>query len=323
MNNGTFLFNSDKKSLLTFLDDITEDEIVSICDYKIFLRGVEYYDRKLVKNVSYSHDQNKLKATVKGGENYVVEIFEQNNEILGSCTCLYDSLHIVRALLDKGVDVNARSEGGRTLLMAAAYCGNIGILKLAIISNAVVDALDLEGNSALVIACGVGPRDNLEEILKGNTEVINHLDEYSVCVRALLDSGANPDTTDSEGNTPLMLAADLSDLAMVKEVLKRDVDLNKKNKYGWTALMYASYPTSVSDNFRVKEVIQIITRLLNKGADVNARNNDDKTALDLALSRNKHSEIVDLLISTPFLSSGSTVKDNQPNIHDTEQMTLF
>jgi hypothetical protein len=101
MSNGIFLFNSDKKSLSAFLEDLTEDDIVSFCEYKIFLRGVEYYDSHLVKNVAYSPDENKVKATVKGGKNYTVEIFEHNNEILGSCTCPYDGVckHIVAVLL--------------------------------------------------------------------------------------------------------------------------------------------------------------------------------------------------------------------------------
>jgi uncharacterized Zn finger protein len=101
MNNGIILFNSDNKLLPDFLENITEDDIASCCDYKIYLRGVEYFNSHLVKNVEYSPDENMLKATVKGGEKYNVEIFEHNKEILGSCTCPYEGVckHIVALLL--------------------------------------------------------------------------------------------------------------------------------------------------------------------------------------------------------------------------------
>ncbi len=100
MNNGIFLFNSDK-NLSDFLEDLTEDDISSCCEYKIFLRGVEYCDSHLVKNAAYSSDENKVKASVKGGEKYNVEIFEHNYEIMGSCTCPYEGVckHIVAVLL--------------------------------------------------------------------------------------------------------------------------------------------------------------------------------------------------------------------------------
>ncbi|MGD0755281.1 MAG: SWIM zinc finger family protein [Bacteroidales bacterium] len=101
MNNGILLFNSDKNQQSVFLENLTEDDVVSCCEYKIFLRGVEYCDGHLVKYAEYFPDEKKIKATVKGGEKYSVEIFEHNNEILASCTCPYDDVckHIVAVLM--------------------------------------------------------------------------------------------------------------------------------------------------------------------------------------------------------------------------------
>lgn len=101
MNNGIFLFNSETKPLSVFLENLTEDDVSSCCEYKIFLRGIEYYDNHLVKNAEFLPDENKFKALVKGGEKYTVEIIEYNDEILGSCTCPYEGVckHIVAVLL--------------------------------------------------------------------------------------------------------------------------------------------------------------------------------------------------------------------------------
>jgi hypothetical protein len=101
MKNGFFLFYSDKKHLPVLIEDLNEDDVISCCEYKIFLRGVEYNDSHLVKDAEYFPGEIKVRATVKGGEKYSVEIFEHNNEILGSCTCPYEGVckHIVAVLM--------------------------------------------------------------------------------------------------------------------------------------------------------------------------------------------------------------------------------
>jgi len=50
MKNGFFLFYSDKKHLPVLIEDLNEDDVISCCEYKIFLRGVEYNDSHLVKD---------------------------------------------------------------------------------------------------------------------------------------------------------------------------------------------------------------------------------------------------------------------------------
>jgi len=44
-----------------------------------------------------------------------------------------------------------------------------------------------------------------------------------------------------EGVTPLMIAAKEGDVSRVKELLEREVQVDQPSKYGWTALMFASW----------------------------------------------------------------------------------
>ena len=77
MREGFSLFDLDNKSFLTFIDNLTEDEIKSNIDFVIYRRGREYYDKELVKNVSFDSAENTVSAIVKGGEKYSVRIFSE------------------------------------------------------------------------------------------------------------------------------------------------------------------------------------------------------------------------------------------------------
>ena len=78
-------------------------------------------------------------------------------------------------------------------------------------------------------------------------------------VEAFLNGGIGPDVSDSEGHTPLMLAAFNGHGAIVLALLSRGAEVDRKDLMGRTALLYAStgpFP----------ETVKI---LLDKGADPN------------------------------------------------------
>jgi hypothetical protein len=101
MRERYYLFDLDNKSFLSFIETLTVDEIKSNTDYIIYKRGRDYYDKRLVKNVSFDRSGNKVSAIVTGGEKYCVSIFSENGEIFGSCTCPYEDVckHITAVLI--------------------------------------------------------------------------------------------------------------------------------------------------------------------------------------------------------------------------------
>jgi len=58
MREGYHLFDLDNKSFLSSIGNLTEDAIKSNSEYVIYQRGREYYDRGLVKNVSFDRAGN-------------------------------------------------------------------------------------------------------------------------------------------------------------------------------------------------------------------------------------------------------------------------
>lgn len=83
----------------------------------------------------------------------------------------------------------------------------------------------------------------------------------------------------------LIDAVQQDDISTIKTLLAKGVDVNAKDNYGATALMYA-----FQDGHS-----EIVKTLLDNGADVNAKDNNGKTAL-MAASLKGHSEIVKTLL---------------------------
>jgi len=94
-----------------------------------------------------------------------------------------------------------------------------------------------------------------------------------------------PGVLNSEENTPLHYAADLGNKKMVSLFLSKGIDINKKNKSGFTALHFASRDGHTD----------VVRLLVSKGADINAKTKKGWTPLILA-AFNDNKEIGKLLI---------------------------
>jgi len=86
-------------------------------------------------------------------------------------------------------------------------------------------------------------------------------------VDRLLESGANPDAMDADGVPALMTAALFANADVVERLLARGADPNRPGPGGATALIWAAPD------------VEKMRRLINHGANVNARAETDRTAL--------------------------------------------
>lgn len=91
----------------------------------------------------------------------------------------------------------------------------------------------------------------------------------AVCAFGEADEFKPDEFRDENDNTLLILAAVNGDKQGVKDLLEAGADVNIRNKWGMSALMYAAE----GDHPGIVDV------LLEGGADINAKNNDGSTAL--------------------------------------------
>jgi len=106
-------------------------------------------------------------------------------------------------------------------------------------------------------------------------------------VKVILASGADVNTRNEDGNTPLMLAADTEDsIELIDLLIKAGADVNAVDNDGWTPLLTAV----VNDNLKATKV------LLDHGANINAINSDLENALIIAVKLGDSDSLIELLI---------------------------
>jgi ankyrin repeat protein len=180
---------------------------------------------------------------------------------------------VVKASLNKDVDINAKTKDGYTVLMAAAAGGHPEVLTMLLNKGADVNAKDDNGWTALMTAA----RTHSSEALK-----------------VLLDDGANVNARDDNGWTALMTAAMTAartgSLQSVELLLDKGADVNARTKRGLTALMTAANKATYTHE-------SVVELLIERGADVNAKDDEGKTALmSAARAKGDHVDLVKLLI---------------------------
>lgn len=93
-----------------------------------------------------------------------------------------------------------------------------------------------------------------------------------VSINVLLSDGINIDTVDLDGNTPLMVAAQVGNPRIIDIILSHNPNVNKQNKTGETALMIAAETGQ----------LEIVKKLVAHEANISTRNNEGNTAVTLA-----------------------------------------
>jgi TonB family protein len=143
----------------------------------------------------------------------------------------------VRALLDAGLDVNARNEDAWTPLLYAALGGHPEVVNLLLEYGADVNASNSAGWTPLIAAA-----------MSGRAEVVG----------MLLERGADVNAGDTSGQTALMYAARGGHTEAVALLLDYGVDVNAKEEEGETPLTAAEAAGHV----------EVVKLLLKGGADV-------------------------------------------------------
>jgi len=145
----------------------------------------------------------------------------------------------------------------------------------------------------LLIACPSAAKKSKEELLRQGIEfseksfVQKVREGRSEVVRLFLAAGMSPDVQD-QGYAPLLEAARRGDSETALELIESGADVNAKDPYGVTALMFSLIAGSTG----------VALNLIEKGAEVNSRDVDGRTALVEALTSENEipPEIVESLV---------------------------
>lgn len=116
----------------------------------------------------------------------------------------------------------------------------------------------------------------------------NKKEELMECIRILLNAGANVDAENpKEGKTALMIACEKGYVEVVDYLQQCDAQVNLKDKKSRSPILYALEANAQN--------LDVVMRLINKGADVNVISIDGWSPLLKATQKQYH-EILEKLV---------------------------
>lgn len=235
----------------------------------------------------------------------------------------------VKALLVKGVPVDARGERHRTALMYAAWNGQIAVCDFLLLHGANSRLEDYDGTRAVGYAAGRGQIQTVQALLERQSQKDANRDlEYAKLIYIAYTgdvSGLNAmegklvtiNRINPEGQTPLHIAAGNGYVLLVEALIGRGADAARANYLRQTPLHWASWnrqvevvklllsrgvsPASKSIGGTTPLMLAaqsndagIVRLLLEKGASPDERDNDGRSAISIAESMG-HRDVVALL----------------------------
>jgi ankyrin repeat protein len=244
---------------------------------------------------------------------------------------------VIEELVRRGADVSAGSKTGFTALMFAAQQGDVDIAKILVRAGAKPnDPQPKTLLTPLIIASAMGHVQTVDYLLDNGADP-NHIDargyvalhlvvrdsDYGIdlkgkdnivaIVKSLLAHKADPNirlkqqrpavTTNEislQGSTPLVLAAEVNNLEVVKALLDAGADPLATTEHGTTPLMLASGGGTDVQRMRLPEeratAVETAKLLIERGADVTAVGQYGWTALHAAAYQGLN-DVIELLVS--------------------------
>lgn len=272
-------------------------------DKKVFGRALPV--RGSIKKTGFKDLNRKIDTQDKKGKSYLHK------------AVYYDAQDLIKALLDKGADINIIDMYGETPLHQAVRTKNTMIARFLINNKASLEIKDKEGRTPLLLACSGKFDKRMIELLvekgasintlnkRGNSILHELIDKADTrkwgrrstrdMLKFLIDKGANKNIKNTLGLTPLQTAERKGYLDISMVFYKSGI------KGGKTDLHMA-----VIERSRYK-----IRRLLNNNSeDINKRDSSKRTPLHWAVLNND-SSIVSMLLD----------KGADPNIKDIDGKT--
>lgn len=235
------------------------------------------------------------------------------------------ALETVSVLLNADIDINSIDYFGSTALVRAIKADKINVVKQLLASGASASPIDVRGRTALHAFArnitNISDREarKMVSLLVDSGADIDAQDEngltalYSAAsselpsnfsiLTALLLNGANQEIYSSLGHSPLMVAINNGHKKIAEKLIETGANMTHVSNFEQTPLHIASYSHNDSGDRLQAEISDL---LFKAGVPLDAKNEDGKTALHLALD-NRLPFVVTSLINN---GADTQIEDN-------------
>ncbi|WP_375316602.1 ankyrin repeat domain-containing protein [Wolbachia endosymbiont (group A) of Colletes cunicularius] len=266
----------------TFLHLAAKNDKLDIVQYLVNEKGAD------ITAINTDKKTPKDLATEKNCTS-VVEFLEQAQQEKLFNAAKQGNLDIVRSLISQGANVDSRDHNNLTPLHVATYNGHLELVKCLLEKGANVLA---KNNHDTVLHLAVS--SNKEEIIK---LVLDKIKETQRDVSQYIDA------KDTEGDTPLMWAAENGRVNAAQILLKYGASIEVKNNDGMTALHWAAQNGHLG----------VAKLLADNGAIIRAIDNNGRKPIHVAALHGNRN-IIKLLLSRE-VSVDNIDKDGWTPLH--------
>jgi len=267
-----------------------------------------------------SNETAAMKAANNGHEDIVVLLLERNawtkskNKTFGPALISAAGSGqgaVIKILLDRGVNKEFKNEAGKTALAWAANRGKPEIVKLLLEYDADIEAKDKEGHTPLMHAVGSNHENTVAFLLDHNADVEakNNAGRSAISLAfvmcdsgpqilwgafgLLLEHGAAITSNGSADSAICQEAAKRGDINVMRYLLeRRGLSIESKSESYHHELVQGLTPLSLAAIKGHKDMVEF---LLERNANIEARDNDENTPLSWA-ARAFRATVVDLLL---------------------------
>ncbi|CAB1106640.1 unnamed protein product [Ectocarpus sp. CCAP 1310/34] len=239
---------------------------------------------------AYTNNERIVRALIQAGAS--VDGGSNTGHTPLHCCAMEGQEGMMKELLDAGANPTLTTVEGNTALHTAAQWGNARepVLKMLISAGAEIDARCTKGYTPLKLAAWKGTVEAVKTLLEAGADVLandytghnilsgayhnNNDAKIDKIIQLLLDAGADPDTTDPDGqHPPLLLAVHANKPKMIRSLIAAGANPNITSTQGLT-------PIGLAVNMGFDRCLAV---LLRSGGSPHANNSTGPTLLQSAI----------------------------------------
>ncbi|KAJ4859190.1 ankyrin repeats (3 copies) domain-containing protein [Trichoderma breve] len=286
------------KLLLEKASDVNAQDCVGRTPLSL---AANFQDKRIIKLLLQRGSDVDIYQLIEGGTDLNARTYA-NRTILSHAAEL-GRQNVIQLLIETGkVDLNeADGETGLTPLHYAVISGHLSIVELLANAGAQLEIKEKENRmTALGLAIHHKQKDVFDFLLKrdanihipdrdGRTSLYNAAiwGELAI-IRQLVDKGVDINARTSDGQTALFAVIGLEDFDAVRLLVELGADINAREESGRTPLHYASIVGNI-------DIIEVVRLLVQFGADIDTRGSDSVTPLMSSILL-RHSDNIQSLI---------------------------